>query len=80
MSQSVRARGRIVGFDVKQSIDEEGDHHQEASVKFLHYKRAPAQPNRPNYAVNRPRQPNGIRYNVGGQRDEAGADAKQNEA
>ena len=86
MAQQIRVRGKVRDIEVKQTSDYESNQHQEARITFI-TNAAPKNPNytinKPNrlsYAINKPRQPNGIRYNVGDQHAKTETNTKQTEA
>lgn len=80
MANLVKVKGKIRELDVKQSIDNDGNHKQEVSVKFAHNKRPNSPQRTPNRPTGMPRQPNAIRYNVGDKHAKVQTDNKQTEA
>ena len=93
MAQRIRVHGRVKDIEVKQTSDYEGNQHQEARITFAtnatpkkpNYtinkpKYSINRPNRPSYTINKTRQPNGIRYNVGDQHAKTETNTKQTEA
>ena len=86
MAQQIRVRGKVRDIEVKQTSDYEGNQHQEARITFItnatpkNPNYAINKPNRLSYTINKPRQPNGIRYNVGDQHAKTETNTKQTEA
>lgn len=80
MANLVKVKGKVRELDVKQSIDNDGNHKQEVSVKFAYNKRPNSPQRTPNRPTGIPRQPNAIRYNVGDKHAKAQTDNKQTEA